>query len=96
MDVQLAAPELGDVLVVLDCGAYGFAQSSRYNSLPRPGEILIDNGIPYVIRERERYEHLNELAHVPAHLDARPSANRAGAHRAVDIRVLRQTVPSEI
>ena len=92
-DVPLAAPKPDDVLVVFDCGAYGFAQSSRYNSLPRPGEILIDNGTAYEIRKPESYKHLNELADVPPHL-ARPSANGVGDHRPVAISVFRQTVPS--
>lgn len=76
-DVPLAEPEPGDVLVVFDCGAYGFAQSSRYNGLPRPGEILVDGGTAYEIRSPESYQDLNRLARVPPHLDARPSARGA-------------------
>lgn len=96
VDVPLAAPEPGDVLVVFDCGAYGFAQSSRYNSLPRPGEILIDGGTAYEIRSPESYQDLNRLAKVPPHLDARPRAKGAGDYRPVVARSSRRTVSSSI
>ena len=96
VDVPLAAPEPGDVLVVFDCGAYGFAQSSRYNSLPRPGEILIDGGAAYEIRSPESYQDLNRLAKVPPHLDARPGAEEIGDDRPVVARSSRRTVSSSI
>lgn len=68
--VPLANPEIDDVLVVFDAGAYGFAQASRYTSLPRPGERLIDNGIDYEIRKPEEYEDLNYQTYVPRHLQS--------------------------
>jgi len=49
----------GDVLGVLDTGAYGFSMSSRYNHRPRPAEILIKNdGSILNIRRRETFEDL--------------------------------------
>ena len=92
--IPLADPQLDDVLVVCDTGAYGFAQTSRYNSLPRPGEMLVDNGTAHEIREPESYADLNKLARVPTHLTAKPSANGVGGRRAVVIDVLPQTVPT--
>ena len=31
----------GDLIAILDCGAYGFTMSSNYNSRPKAAEILI-------------------------------------------------------
>jgi diaminopimelate decarboxylase len=46
----------GDILAILNAGAYGFSMSSQYNSRPRPAEVLIYNGRPYLIRQRETLE----------------------------------------
>lgn len=48
-----------DILGILDCGAYGYAMSSNYNSRLRPAEILIrENGEIQVIRRRDTLEDL--------------------------------------
>lgn len=54
-------PEIqeGDILGILDAGAYGYVMSSNYNNRLRPAEILIrENGDVVVIRERETLEDL--------------------------------------
>ncbi|HLH39105.1 MAG TPA: diaminopimelate decarboxylase [Bryobacteraceae bacterium] len=48
----------GDVLAILSAGAYGFAQSSNYNSRPRAAEILVEGSQWRIIRRRESYEDL--------------------------------------
>ncbi len=51
--------EQGDILGVLDAGAYGFVMSSSYNQRMRPAEVLIDkNGQHRLIRRRESLEDL--------------------------------------
>jgi diaminopimelate decarboxylase len=50
--------EEGDVLAVLNAGAYGFSMSSQYNARPRPAEVLINKGKTEVIREREDFNNL--------------------------------------
>ena len=51
----------GDVLGILDAGAYGFAMSSNYNSRLRPAEVLIkESGEVVVIRKRDTLEQLLE------------------------------------
>jgi diaminopimelate decarboxylase len=45
----------GDYLAVCAAGAYGFVQSSNYNSRPRAPEVLVEGGAYRVIRERETY-----------------------------------------
>lgn len=55
---DMAAVEPGEFLAVATAGAYGFAQSSNYNSRPRAAEVLVDGGTCSVIRKRETYEDL--------------------------------------
>ncbi|NIQ07287.1 MAG: diaminopimelate decarboxylase [Candidatus Korarchaeota archaeon] len=50
--------EEGDILAILDTGAYGFSMASRYNSRPLPTEVMIVNGHPNVIRKRETLKDL--------------------------------------
>jgi diaminopimelate decarboxylase len=53
-------PEIaeGDLLAVLNAGAYGFSMSSQYNARPRAAEVLIRQGKSFVIREREQLDNL--------------------------------------
>lgn len=49
----------GDVVGVLDAGAYGFVMSSNYNNRLRPAEVLIrESGQPVLVRERDTIEGL--------------------------------------
>lgn len=57
-------PEIktGDLVAVLDSGAYGYAMCSSYNSRPRPAELLVkSNGELQLIRRRETIEDLMRL-----------------------------------
>ncbi len=48
----------GDVLAVLNAGAYGFSMGSNYNSRPRPAEVLVDGRDIRLIRPREALSEL--------------------------------------
>ena len=48
----------GDFLAICTAGAYGFVQSSNYNSRPRVPEVLVDGDKWRVIRTRETYADL--------------------------------------
>jgi diaminopimelate decarboxylase len=48
----------GDLLVFKNAGAYGFEMSSNFNSRNKPAEVLVDNGIYNLIRERDSFEDL--------------------------------------
>lgn len=49
----------GDIIAVLDAGAYGYSMSSNYNNRLRPAEILIaSDGTDRLIRRRDTYEDL--------------------------------------
>ncbi|MFP5207715.1 MAG: diaminopimelate decarboxylase [Acidobacteriota bacterium] len=52
-DRKLAPVEPGDLLAVLDAGAYGMAQSSNYNTRLRPPEVLVEGTRARLIRRRE-------------------------------------------
>jgi diaminopimelate decarboxylase len=57
-DRRLPKIEEGDLLAVLNAGAYGFAMSSQYNARPRAAEVLVKNGKCALIRERKSLEDL--------------------------------------
>lgn len=50
---QFPELEKGDILAVLDTGAYGYGMASNYNTQNRPTEVLIDNDKHTLIRKRE-------------------------------------------
>lgn len=53
-------PEIkeGDILCFKNAGAYGFEMSSNFNSRLKPAEVLVQNGIPRIIRKRQTFEDL--------------------------------------
>jgi len=57
-DRKLGPIEPGDLLALLDAGAYGMAQSSNYNSRPRAAEVLVEGAKARLIRRRETMEDL--------------------------------------
>ena len=52
-DRALSATKTGDLLAILDAGAYGLSLSSNYNTRPRPAEVLVDGATHRLIRRRE-------------------------------------------
>ncbi len=52
-DRSLAPVRPGDLVALLDAGAYGMAQSSNYNTRPRPAEVLVEGRKARLIRRRE-------------------------------------------
>lgn len=57
-DRRLPQVEEGDLLAVLNAGAYGYSMSSQYNARPRAAEVLVKEGKHRLVRERE---HLDDL-----------------------------------
>ena len=58
----------GDVLGILNAGAYGFTMSSNYNSRPLASEILVSDEKCYVVREKQSFEDLYKKQTIPPHL----------------------------
>ena len=52
-DRELPSVQEGELLAVLDAGAYGMSLASNYNSRPRPAEVLVDGKRVRLIRKRE-------------------------------------------
>ncbi|MEH2157165.1 diaminopimelate decarboxylase family protein [Nostoc sp.] len=55
---QLPVLEIGDIVAILDVGAYGYAMSSHFLHRPKPAEVLLENGTHRLIRRREDYSVL--------------------------------------
>ena len=67
---SVSLPKLvqGDLLAVLDVGAYGFSMSSNYNGQPRPAVVMTNDAGVQLVRRRETYEDLVAGETIPAHL----------------------------
>lgn len=52
-DRELPIMHEGDLLAVLDAGAYGMALASNYNTRPRPAEVMINKKTVQLVRRRE-------------------------------------------
>jgi diaminopimelate decarboxylase len=57
-DRALPSFDSGDLLALLDTGAYGFVMASNYNSHPLPAEVLVDGDSYRLIRRRQTYDDL--------------------------------------
>ncbi len=57
-DRKLNEVREGDLLAFFNAGAYGFEMSSNFNSRFKPAEVLVENGIPRLIRRRDDFEDL--------------------------------------
>ena len=55
------ALEPGDLLAILDVGAYGSAMASNYNRRPLPAEVLVDRGRATLIRRRQTVDDMLAL-----------------------------------
>ncbi|HZR30748.1 MAG TPA: diaminopimelate decarboxylase [Terriglobales bacterium] len=57
-DRNLPAVKEGELLAILDVGAYGMVLASNYNTRPRPAEILVEGSKARMIRKRETVAEL--------------------------------------
>ncbi|MBC7473795.1 MAG: diaminopimelate decarboxylase [Candidatus Sericytochromatia bacterium] len=48
----------GDILAILNAGAYGYTMASNYNTRPLPAEVLVNGDQVRLIRRRETFEEL--------------------------------------
>lgn len=55
---KIQIPEVGDTLAVLATGAYNYSMASNYNRIPRPAAVMVKDGQPRVIIQRETYEDI--------------------------------------
>ncbi len=57
-DRAMAAVKPGDLVLVLDAGAYGMSLTSNYNTRTRPAEMLVEGDSARLIRRRESFKDL--------------------------------------
>jgi diaminopimelate decarboxylase len=57
-DRALPPVKPGDLVVLLDAGAYGMSQTSNYNTRTRPAEVLVEGKSTKLIRRRETISDL--------------------------------------
>jgi diaminopimelate decarboxylase len=57
-DRQMPMLSEGDLLAVLDAGAYGMSLASNYNTRGRPAEVMVEGANARLIRRRETAEDL--------------------------------------
>lgn len=60
-DQALPQTKPGDILAMLDTGAYGYSMASNYNRNPRPAVVFAEDGQAKLVVERESYEDLIRL-----------------------------------
>ena len=60
-DAKLPSLKAGDILAMLDTGAYGYSMASNYNRNPRPAVVFAENGKAQVVIKRESLEDLIHL-----------------------------------
>jgi diaminopimelate decarboxylase len=60
-DRQLPRPAVGDLMAILDAGAYGAVMASNYNRRTMPAEVLVDRAGYTVIKRRQTLEDLLAL-----------------------------------
>ncbi|MDY9924065.1 diaminopimelate decarboxylase [Methanobacterium sp.] len=63
-------PEIreGDILAIMNAGAYAFSMASQYNSRPLPAEVMVSDGEVDIIRERETFADLFSKQNIPMRL----------------------------
>jgi len=60
-DRRFPALEVGDLMAILDAGAYGSAMGSNYNRRPFAPEILVDSGRARLVRRRQTLDDMLAL-----------------------------------
>jgi len=65
-DRSLPSLGSGDLLAILDAGAYGSVMSSTYNARPRAAEAMVRGESFAVVRDREPYEALEMRDRLPS------------------------------
>lgn len=57
-DRELPEVREGDVLAILNAGAYGYTMASNYNTRPLPAEVIVNGDQVRLVRRRETFEEL--------------------------------------
>ncbi|KIS03999.1 diaminopimelate decarboxylase [Paucilactobacillus wasatchensis] len=60
-DQKLPATQAGDIVAMLDTGAYGYSMASNYNRNPRPAVVFCENGKSQLVVKREQWQDMTAL-----------------------------------
>jgi diaminopimelate decarboxylase len=71
-DIRLPAVAAGDLVAILDQGAYCETQSTQFNGFPRPAVVLADHGRETVVKRRETLADVHARDLLPEDLRAAP------------------------
>jgi diaminopimelate decarboxylase len=71
--VAIPEVEVGDVLALLDTGAYQEVSMSNFNAMPRPATVLVTGSEAAVIRRRESEADVRARDVMPEHLEPAPT-----------------------
>jgi diaminopimelate decarboxylase len=66
--VELPDVDVGDVIAILDTGAYADATSTNFNVLPRPATVLVNGDSAEIIKRAETFDDVLRRDVVPARL----------------------------
>jgi len=69
----LPAPKRGDIVAILDAGAYAEVFATQFNSVPRPATVLLSAGHAELVRERETLADVFCLQRIPDRLARTPA-----------------------
>ncbi len=58
IDRKIPPMKRGDLVAIFGAGAYGMTMSNRYNSMPLPAEVMVEQTTATLIRRREMYDDL--------------------------------------
>jgi diaminopimelate decarboxylase len=73
LDEMLPPLERGDLIALLDNGAYCESVTSDYCAVPIPAAVIVDGGQAAICRRRETVADIASRFEVPAFLDAAPT-----------------------
>ncbi|MFQ6605623.1 MAG: diaminopimelate decarboxylase [Fidelibacterota bacterium] len=63
-DRAFPSTKVGDLIAIMDTGAYGFSMSHQFNNRPRPAEVLLTGQQDHLIRRRETLQDLFALCDI--------------------------------
>ena len=66
--VPIPEVEVGDILALLDTGAYQEVSMSNFNAIPRPATVLVTGDRASIVRRREIEEDVFRRGVMPEHL----------------------------
>jgi diaminopimelate decarboxylase len=69
--VRIPDVEVGDILALLDTGAYQEVSMSNFNAMPRPATVLVTGDRAAIIRRRETEQDVLARDLIPEHLVSR-------------------------